>query len=394
MEVLPQAMDEPLKQNTLVYVLANTPCRIGVAEIFMRELAGQMGQRGWRCVFCYLAPPDSTVREFLALPNVSFEVVEDSWLNSAKAVRQLSGIFRRYRARILHLNLTGFIGVYPWLAKLFGVDAVYFTAHGSHPEGYTPRRAPLWKRVAACIVNAPLTAVICVSEYSRRALAPSGLLAQNRYHVLYNGVDPSRAALGAGQGPEFRRRHGIPAGSLVVTQVSWMIPEKGMQDLLAAAPAVWAAEPRAHFVLAGEGEYRETLVRLADSLGIAPHVTFIGTLVDHIAEGLYAASDVVCQMSRWEEAFGSVITEAMAATRPVVATRAGGIPEIVSDGVTGFLVERGDHAAMAGCILTLLRDPALRARMGEAGLQVVKERFDMPTNVRRLIDLYGIPSPA
>ena len=385
-----EAMDQPLNHNTLVFVLANTPGRISVNEIFMRELAGQMGQRGWRCVFCYLAPPDSVVRGFLALPNISFEVVEDSCLNSAKAARQLSGILRRYRPRILHLNLTGFISVYPWLAKLFGVDAVYFTAHGSHPEGYAPRRAPFWKRVAARFVNAPLTGVICVSEYSRRALAPSDLLAQGRYHVLYNGVDTGRAALGAGQGAEFRRRHGIPADSLVVTQVSWMIPEKGMQDLLAAAPSVLAAEPRAHFVLAGEGEYRETLMRLADGLGITPHVTFIGTLVDHIAAGLYAASDVVCQMSRWEEAFGSVITEAMAATRPIVATRVGGIPEIVSDGLTGFLVDRGDHAAMAGRILTLLRDPALRARMGEAGLQVVLEKFDMPTNVRRLIDLYGI----
>jgi hypothetical protein len=98
-------------------VLANTPGRIGVNEIL--------------------------VRRFLALPNISFEVVEDSCLNSAQAARQWSSILRRYQPRILHLNLAGFIGVYPWLAKLFGADAVYFTAHGSHLEGYAPRMSHL-----------------------------------------------------------------------------------------------------------------------------------------------------------------------------------------------------------------------------------------------------------
>src|SRR5205823_5139867 len=108
---------------------------------------------------------------------------------------------------------------------------------------------------------------------------------------------------------EFRRRYQIPADRIVVTQVSWLIPEKGVDDLLVAARDVIAAEPRAHFVLAGDGAHRPNLERLARDLGIASQVTFTGPVVDPLGEGLFAASDIVCQLSRWEEVFGYVNAE-------------------------------------------------------------------------------------
>jgi phosphatidylinositol alpha-1,6-mannosyltransferase len=192
------------------------------------------------------------------------------------------------------------------------------------------------------------------------------------------------------QGDAFRRRHNIPPDALVVTQVSWLIPEKGVDDLLIAARNVVAVEPKAHFLLAGDGGYRRNLEQTARDLGIESHVTFTGVVPDPLADGLYAASDVVCQMSRWEEVFGYVNAEAMATAKPLVGTRVGGIPEIIDDGKTGFLVERRDTAQMAARILDLLRDPNLRRRMGEAGRKVVTERFNHKTNVAQLIRLYGL----
>ena len=124
--------------------------------------------------------------------------------------------------------------------------------------------------------------------------------------------------------------------------------------------------------------------------GVSRHVTFGGYLEDPVGDGVFGAADMVTAVSRWEEAFGLVIAEGMAAARPVLATRVGGIPEIVSDGVTGFLVARGDTAAMADRILLLASDPALRARLGQAGLSVCRERFDLGRNVEQLIELYGI----
>jgi glycosyltransferase involved in cell wall biosynthesis len=85
-----------------------------------------------------------------------------------------------------------------------------------------------------------------------------------------------------------------------------------------------------------------------------------------------------------------MIAEAMAHGKPVVATRVGGIPELVSGGRSGFLVDRGDTAAMSKRILTLLDDPAMRARMGEAGRETVANKFDLRKNVAQLITSYGI----
>jgi glycosyltransferase involved in cell wall biosynthesis len=114
---------------------------------------------------------------------------------------------------------------------------------------------------------------------------------------------------------------------------------------------------------------------------------------DPFAEGVFQAADVVCQFSRWEEVFGWMIAEAMAHGKPVVATRVGGIPELIEDGVNGYLVGRGDAPAMSDRILMLLGDPGLRNRMGEAGRAVVADKFDLRTNVAQLIKSYGIGLP-
>jgi glycosyltransferase involved in cell wall biosynthesis len=379
-----------LKNNTVVSVFGFDPYRIGAGEIFARELSEQLAARGWNSVLCFLKPPPESVRRFLDLPNVSIEIIEDSWKLSATATAQLFAVLRTYRPRILHLYFTGFLSIYPWMAKLLGVEKVFFTDQSSQPEGFVQTRAPFWKRAAMRVINGPLTGVISVSGYGYRNFTGRDLLPKRRFHIIYNSVDISRAALGQAKGEEFRRRHNIPPDRLVVTQVSWLIPEKGVDDLLIAARDVVAAEPKAHFLLAGDGAHRPQLEQAARDLCIESHVTFTGVVPDPLADGLYAASDVVCQMSRWEEVFGYVNAEAMATAKPLVATRVGGIPEIIEHGNTGFLVERRDTAAMAARILDLLRDPNLRRRMGEAGLRVAGEKFNHKTNVAQLILLYGV----
>jgi glycosyltransferase involved in cell wall biosynthesis len=128
----------------------------------------------------------------------------------------------------------------------------------------------------------------------------------------------------------------------------------------------------------------------AAAMGIEDRITWTGMVEDPFGEGVFAAADVVCQFSRWEEVFGWMIAEAMAHGKPVVATRVGGIPELITNGESGFLVERGDTSEMSKHILTLLADPELRVRMGQAGLETVSEKFDLRKNVAQLITSYGI----
>jgi L-malate glycosyltransferase len=173
-----------------------------------------------------------------------------------------------------------------------------------------------------------------------------------------------------------------------------MIPEKGILDLLEAARQVVASNPRSHFALVGDGAHLEHFMQRAIALGIENHVTWTGNIEDPYAEGVHAAADVLCQMSRWEEVFGFVIAEGMAARKPVVATRVGGIPELVEDGRTGFLVERGDSEAMAEKLLLLLDDARLRKDMGERGRVVAEALFDVRKNVAQVLQLYGISAAA
>jgi glycosyltransferase involved in cell wall biosynthesis len=141
--------------------------------------------------------------------------------------------------------------------------------------------------------------------------------------------------------------------------------------------------------LVGEGADREQFTKEAEALGIADHITFTGLIQDPFGEGVFESADIVCQLSEWEELFGWMIAEAMAYGKPIVATNVGGIPELVHDGVTGFLVPRGDAASAAAKLAALAADPQLRRKLGDAGRKLVEENFNLQRNVSQLVELYG-----
>jgi len=379
-----------MNQPRVLSIFDLDPFRVGSNEAFARELSRQLGQLGWESILCFIADPPRGVREFLQLPNVSFDVLKNPCHVGVHPLRDLARVLGRWRPSIVHCHYTGFVGPCPWLAKLSGSHKVFFTDHTSREAGYVPAPAAAWKRAATRIINLPLTGVICVSDYGYQCFASAGLLPARRVRRIYNGVDVSLFGQTETSAREFRARHAIPEKRSVVLQVSWIRPEKGIPEMLDAARIVHDRNSEAHFVIAGEGADRENFTRQAAGMGLGGHITWTGLVQNPFAEGLFAAADVVCQPSRWEEVFGWVITEAMAAGKPVVATRVGGIPEIVGDGETGFLVPRGDSNALATRILTLLGDPALRTRMGQAGRLKVEEKFDLRKNVAELVDWYGV----
>jgi glycosyltransferase involved in cell wall biosynthesis len=333
---------QPPSMPTVVSVFGVKPFRIGGTETFARELSLQLEQNGWQSVLCFLSEPTDEVRRFLSAPNVSFEVLQDSTDLSWRATKSLSEIIRRHKTELLHLHFTGFLGLYPWVARLQSVKRIFFTDHSSRPEGYVPRRAPFWKRVIARSLNNPITKVIAVSRYGENCLATLDLVPRHRQELVYNAVDLSRVRRSSQRGAEFRKRYGIADGRIVIVQVSWMIPEKGIPDLLDVAAELVRHDSNVHFVLVGEGEYRQRFMQHAEELGLRDNITWTGLVEDPFGEGVYDAADVVCQLSAWEELFGWMIAEAMAFGKPIVATRVGGIPELVNDGVSGFLVNRGD----------------------------------------------------
>jgi glycosyltransferase involved in cell wall biosynthesis len=365
---------------TALFVLGIDPVRIG----------------GWRVVLAFHGQPREVVREYLGgLANVSFDVLPHAWLNNLQTVRYFRHLLERHRPRLVHLQFTPFISLFPWTARLAGAKAVFFSDQGSLPEGYETRKAPAWKRLAGRFLTAPLTLAVSASDFNRRNLIARGFVAPERVIRIYNGTDLQRASLvDPSAGAAFRARHRIPLGRVLVAQVSSIIGEKGVADVIAGAKLALASHSNLHFAFIGDGASREAYTQTASALGIAEHVTWTGLVKDPIGEGAFLAADIACQASRWQEAFGFVIAEAMAFAKPVVATRAGGIPEIVRDGETGVLVGCGDAAALAEAFVRLARDPDLRRRLGDAGRIRAEAEFDVRKNARRLVEQYCLASLA
>ena len=373
--------------GTVLSVFAVNPQRVGGVEMFARQLSLQLGALGWKSVLGFLDTPPENVGRFLAAPGVSIERLPGIDRLRWKVVRDMSGLLRKYRPEIVHMHFTAPIGPFPWLARLHSVRRNYLTDHISRAEGSSPKRAAWWKLAIGRTLNRPLTGLIAVSDYNALANTTYGVIPERRVTRIYNGVDLSRIS---GDPARFRRQYDIPEQRAIVLQVCWMIPEKGVEDLMEAARLVLSQNSNVQFVLAGEGVCRREYMARVEARGLADHFTWTGQIDDPLASGVYPAADVVCQLSRWQEAFGWMIAEAMAYSRPVVAARVGGIPEIVEDGVSGYLVGRRQPAEAADRILRLLEDRELRLKMGNSGRRAVESRFNLQVNVGRLIELYGI----
>ncbi len=164
------------------------------------------------------------------------------------------------------------------------------------------------------------------------------------------------------------------------------MPHKGQRYLVDAAAEVLRHEPDARFIIAGEGELRQPLEQQIRHLHLEKHVMLAGFRPDVLS--LHRAFDIFV-MSSVTEGLGTSLLDAMAAGKPVVATRTGGIPEVVEDLVTGILVPPRDTRAMAGALITLLGDADLRARMGAAGLARVQAEFTAERMVEHTLRVYG-----
>jgi glycosyltransferase involved in cell wall biosynthesis len=177
----------------------------------------------------------------------------------------------------------------------------------------------------------------------------------------------------------------LPKGAPLVGNVAALAGHKGQRHLVAAAARVIREVPDARFLIVGEGELRDALEHQIKELGLDRHVMLTGFRDD--AVGLQKSFDVFV-MSSVTEGLGSAMLDAMACRRPVVATRAGGIPEAIEDGVTGLLVPPQDEPALAKAIVRMLKDSEMRARLGEAGRRRVVEEFSVEKMVAATLDAY------
>jgi len=382
----PRATDP--RPGTLTFVIGATPSGVGGLEILVKEICLQLNANGWDVALAWEGEVAPVVRDYFSGASVAFHVLPRQGGMRLGHIGACGKLLRATSPAIFVYAFNGILRLFPWVARLHGVDRVIYYDHSSKPVGFVPRRMPLWKRVMGRILTYPVEKVTAVAGYTGRCLAVAGWCRASKIVTTYNGVQTSLSA-----NPEaaaaFRTRFGIPLDRKVLLQVSWLVPVKGIDVLLQAAALVLSQRGDVHFAIVGEGSHRSAYESLASELGIREHVTFTGSISNPTETGVFDAADICCQLSQWEEALGLVILEAMAAGRPMVASRVGGIPEIVVEGATGFLVERQDHQEAARRMLQLLDDDSLRARMGQAARERARENFDLQKNVARLLDAWG-----
>jgi glycosyltransferase involved in cell wall biosynthesis len=224
---------------------------------------------------------------------------------------------------------------------------------------------------------------IAASEAIRKMLVADGVPPE-RTVTVHEGIDVEHVL--AAPAVNVHETFFLPHRAPLVGNVAALVPHKGQRHLVDAAHLVVQEIPDARFVILGEGELREHLERHVRDHHLEKHVLLPGFRTDVL--GCMKGFDLFA-MSSVTEGLGTSILDAMACSRAIVATRAGGIPEIVQDGLTGVLVEPRDHKAMAREIVRLLRDDALRARMGEAGRTRVGERFTVERMVAETAAVYA-----
>jgi glycosyltransferase involved in cell wall biosynthesis len=202
--------------------------------------------------------------------------------------------------------------------------------------------------------------------------------------LIYNGVDLQRYNH---QQPccTLHEDYSIPEESPIVGVVARLEAEKGHRTLLDAWPAVQAVHPEAWLLVVGEGSEREALEARAEDLGISSRLVFAGRRED--VPAVTAALDVAVLPS-YREAQGLSVLEAMALSRPVVASRVGGIPEMIEDGVSGLLVSPNDPRALAGAINRLLSDHPFADMIARRGHDLVHERFCIELMVDSVETIY------
>lgn len=267
-----------------------------------------------------------------------------------------------------------------------GATPLVVSLHGSDvalaERARAARRAARWTFARTAAVTAPSTDL----------LERAGRLGADRLELVPYGADVQALSATPGQAAEARRRLGIAAGDVVVQAIGRLIPVKGFDVLVEAHALAVRDRPDLRLVLVGDGEQRETLVRSAAQLGVADTVVFAGAAERAEIPALLASADIVVvpsvRQAGYVDGLPNVALEAMATGRPLVASRVGGLPELVRTEENGLLVTERAPRELAQAILRLADDPALRERLGAAAQEEIRTERSWKGVGRRLVAIY------
>jgi glycosyltransferase involved in cell wall biosynthesis len=345
-------------------------------QLVALRLARAAGERGWEAVF--VSPEEGGFVRLARSQGFRVVVVPLAERIDYRSFVRLLRALRAEQPDVLHTHVHFSLNTLGRVAgRLAGARVI---AH-MHIENVF-RRGGLSRRLQIAFDNTTArlcSAVVAVSESTGAALARQGY-PRGRLVVVPNGVDPPTASA--------QRPEGVPEHAPLLIEVARLAPVKGQRELIEALARLQRSDAVAMLVgqdFEAGGAYRRELESRAAALGVAERVVFAGYRDD--VPALLAASDVFVLPSRIE-GLPLTVLEAMAAGKPVVATRVGGTPEAVVDGETGLLVPPGDIDALAHALDALLGDPVGARVLGEAGRRRAERTFSAAVMSGRVLSLY------
>jgi phosphatidyl-myo-inositol dimannoside synthase len=277
------------------------------------------------------------------------------------------------RLEILYLGHVNLAPIGMLLRSIRGRMQYWVTVHGV--EVWQP--LPFVRRLAL----RRAARVLAVSEFTAQSAASAQGLHSARLCVVPPALDPSFLE------PASRDDAlPIPAGSPVLLTVGRLVstePGKGVDSVIRILPKLLQVSPELHYVVIGGGDLAGPLAKMVQASPARDRILLTGPLKGEELKQYYARADIFVMPSR-QEGFGLVFLEAMASGKPVVGGDCGGAPEVIQDGVTGFLVDPDDACTLANRVAHLIEDETLRRRMGEAGRQRVEQCYTFAAFSERL----------
>ncbi len=310
-------------------------------------------------------------------------------LTDVRALIALVHLLRRGRYDIVHTHSSkaGILGRIA--ARLAGVPIVVHTLHSLVFHDYQAK----WKNAVYVFLKkicARLTDVmIAVNEQTAKGAIAAGIGRPEQYVTIFSGFELERfVGIGNRLSPqEAKRRLGIPEDAPVVGKIARLFPLKGHDQFFDAAERIAALNPSTWFLLVGDGPLRMELERRARAAGLADRTVFAGRVPPEDVPACIQAMDVVIHSSL-REGIARVLPQAGAAGKPVVTFALDGAPEVIRDGISGFLVPPLDTEALAARTVELVTDPVRRRVFGEAAQAFVVSQFSVEQMVRRINEQY------
>lgn len=367
---------------TILHVI--TSLARGGAQAHLLELIRGQKQRGHAVHLAFFKDPDM-VEDFFPLVGFPMDLAMASTA-SAAVMGRLWGLVSAIKPDVLHTHLLK-ADAYGAVAGRFGKAGV--TIASKHNDEEALRRP--WVARLHGLLSRLDDRIIVLSDYVGRYVVEAGHVLPAKVRLVYYGIRLDRPlALSTGQAREARREFGFPPDGPLLLSVGRLDPQKDHPTLIAAMGKVVRRVPEARLLIVGgrqlgDAAYERELHYQAERPEVAGKVVFAGERKD--VPRLMAACDVFTLASRWE-GFGLVFVEAMAASKPVVATRVSAIPEVVENGVTGLLVPPRDPDALAEALIRLCEDPAERRRLGSNGYHRVRQRFTADRMVEETLAVY------